>query len=206
MPALLHQLFMRSKLNDSAVRQYNDEVGAPQRAQAMCHNERRPPAHGGVHGVQDLVFRFRIDRGQCIVADQDGRLQKNCPRNGQPLPLSAGQIGAVLADDRVVTMRQRTNKLICRGDSRCAFDLVFCCVRMTKGDVRRHRIAEQKALLKHNTDAAAQYVQIEMPQVNSIDRNTARAYVVKPRKQVHQRALARAPLHRRMRRTGPRRH
>ena len=78
-----------------------------------------------------------------------------------------------------------------RGDLRRPLDFVrLRRVGMAEGDVRRHRVAEQKALLKHDADVPPQVVEIEFANVDAVDRNRAAVDVVKPRDQAQQRALA----------------
>ena len=118
----------------------------------------------------------------------------------QPLPLAAGQVRSVFADDRVVAVRQVADEVVGRGDLGRPLDLLARRLGMAEGDVRRHRVAEQEALLKHEADAAPQSVEIEIADVDAVDQHAA----ARSRRRTAESDSAACSCRRRSRRRSPR--
>ncbi len=124
MAVLLHQVVVRAGLHDAAFVEHEHPIGAAERAQAMGHDERGAAAHGAFHGGHNFVLRFRIDRGQGVVQNQNRRLKQNRSRDRQPLPLAAAKVRAVFADHGVVAFGQLDDEFMRRRDFGRPFDLL----------------------------------------------------------------------------------
>ena len=95
-----------------------------------------------------MTLGFGIQRRGSLVQQQDRTIPQQGPGNGQPLPLSTGQVGAILPDQGVIAVGHATDKLIGVGNSRRLFDLL--AAEFTGGgvgDVVGHRIVEQVDIL-----------------------------------------------------------
>src|SRR5690606_1474720 len=97
---------MRAALDDAAVLEYQDLVGAEYGRQAVRDRERgaslREFADRGIH----LAFRFDVEIRGCLVEDQDRRILQQCARDRDALALSARDLAAHFADLRLVAERQ----------------------------------------------------------------------------------------------------
>ena len=88
-----------------------------------------------------------IEVGGRLVQDQDGRVANHRSRNGDPLTLAAGKTAALLADDRVISVRERRDEVMRIGSRGRADDLFVGRVRPAVGDVLAHgRIEDQRLL------------------------------------------------------------
>src|SRR5690606_25207761 len=73
----------------------------------------------------DEALGFRVERGCRLVEDQNRRVAQDRPGNGDPLSLSAGQTRAALTEDRVVTLGQLHDEVVCVRRARCRLDLLL---------------------------------------------------------------------------------
>ena len=65
--------------------------------------------------MADFRVRRGINRARAIVKNQDLRLFQQCPRNTEPLLLTAGNIASALLDISIVAVRQLPDELIRTG-------------------------------------------------------------------------------------------
>ncbi len=77
----------------------------------------------------DLRLRRRVDRCGRVVEDEDARVDREGPRDRDPLPLPARERDAALADDGVVALRQPLDELVRLREPRHALDLARRSVR-----------------------------------------------------------------------------
>ena len=112
------QLGMAAALDDAAVIEHEDAVGADHARQPVRQDQGRAPLRQPVERLLDHRLVLGIDRGQRLVEDQDRRVAQQCPRDRQTLALSAGQIDAALADDRVIALRQLRDEFVRVGVAR----------------------------------------------------------------------------------------
>src|SRR4051794_30095990 len=96
-----HELIMRAALNNVAVFEDEDLIGAPNGAEAMGNDEAR--AAGEELGQRPLNTQLgqRIDAAGGFVEDQNPRIGQHGPREADELPLAQREAGASLADLRV---------------------------------------------------------------------------------------------------------
>ena len=91
---------------------------------------------------------LRVDAGRGLVQNDNGRLLKDGPGNGNPLFFTAGQGTAALADYRVVTLWQCHDKAVAAGFF-CRFDhLLLRGVRLSEADIRPDRVVEKVDILE----------------------------------------------------------
>ena len=69
--------------------------------------------------------------------------------------MAAGESVAALAEDGVVTLRQRGDEVVGGGDAGGVFDLRASGLGVTKGDVGGDGVGEEKTLLEDDTDVVA---------------------------------------------------
>src|SRR5687768_11673553 len=112
-------------------------------------------AHHTAKLAQDLLFGVRVNRRQRIVENQDPRFTQNRARDRRPLLLPARKRNPALADERFVTIGKSSD--VSRQSSYLGGRLDFRLLRVfnTKRDVFLNRIAEQKGLLRHVSNAGS---------------------------------------------------
>ncbi len=81
------------------------------------------PCISVLEGRLHLPLGFVVERGGCLVQQQDRRVLEKGTRDGDALALPAGQLGAALAHQRLVTLRQRGDELVGAGQPRRLDDL-----------------------------------------------------------------------------------
>lgn len=74
----------------------HDLVCIADSGQAVGNDEAGAVFHELDHGILDLLFRTGVNRGGCLVQDQDLGICQNRTGNGHELPLSVGQVGTCL--------------------------------------------------------------------------------------------------------------
>ena len=67
----------------------------------MCNDDARQTLNGQ-NGGADGIGRGGVQRCRGLVDEQDGRLPQQAARDGDALPLAAGEAGAVLTADIVL--------------------------------------------------------------------------------------------------------
>ncbi len=78
---------MPSALDDRTILQHQDLVGIDHRGQSMRNHQRRVSAGYLLERRLDLAFGLRIERGRCLVEDQDPRVLENGARDRHALLL-----------------------------------------------------------------------------------------------------------------------
>ncbi len=138
------------------------------------------------------MFRAGIDGRRRIVEQQDGWLQQQGPRDGQPLALAAGQVRCPFAEHGLVALRQTRDEIVRLSQSRRALDLRLRRARLAEGDVGGDGVRKQETFLEDEADVAPQIVEFDAARIVAVDQDPALARVVETRDQTQQRAFARA--------------
>src|SRR5207249_10319088 len=106
------QLVVRAALDDLAVLEHQDLIGALNRRQPMGDDERRPAAAERPQTVLNHRLAFAVQARSGLVENQDARIGKDRARDRHPLPLAARQAHPALADNRVVLLLERLDALV----------------------------------------------------------------------------------------------
>ncbi len=190
--AALGQLFVRSGIDDLTFVDDDDPIGQRQRGTPMrdeqCRARARDPAQRGV----DLLLDARVDRRRGVVEQQDRGIREERAGQRDPLPLTARQREALLADDGVVAERELHDEFVGFGGAGRGLDFGGSRVGAPEGDVRGDRIGEQERVLEHHADAAPQRLQRRVAHVEPVDLDRAGVNVVEAREQKPDRRLPRA--------------
>ena len=97
----------------------------------------------------------RVDRRGGVVEDQHLRVGEDRARDRDPLPLSAREREAALAEHRLVALGQALDEFRGTGEPGGAADLLLVGARNREADVAADGVPEQERLLEHEPDAAA---------------------------------------------------
>ena len=115
--------------DDAAVVDDDDVVGIADRAQAMGDDDSRAAFHEAVQRGLDDFFAFRIEGRRRFIEDEDARVLKDSPGNGNALALATGQGAAAIADEGFVTARQFPNEIMGIGRLGGSDDFFVCRCR-----------------------------------------------------------------------------
>ena len=92
-------------LRHAAVIQHQDAVGAPDGGQPVGDDKASPSLAQVLHSKADGPLRFRVHVGGSFIQNDNVRVRQKAPGNGQQLPLSLGDAGALVGENGVVTIR-----------------------------------------------------------------------------------------------------
>ena len=129
------------------------------------------------------------------VASSSSRIfgsESSAPRERDALALAAREREALLADHGVVAVGQPQDELVRFGRARRGLDLLARRVGPAEADVGGDRVGEEERVLEHHADVAAQRVEVNVANVDAVDRDPARVHVVEARQHQRDRRLARA--------------
>ena len=96
---------------EAAILDADDPVAIAHRGETMRNNEHRAVLHDTFHVDLNHALALVIERAGRFVEDEDRRVRRQRPRYGDPLTLSAGQVGGDLPFFRYIEalneLRQR---------------------------------------------------------------------------------------------------
>ena len=170
-PALRQQLPVVADFNDSAVVEDHDAIGILYRRQAMGNHQRGAVGHQFVESRLNMPLGFRVQRGRCLVQNQDRRVLQQRARNRDALPLAARQQHATLAHHGVQALGHIRSKLRYVGTLCCSLDqLTFASAQTAVGNVVGNGVVEQHHFLRHETDLLTEIHQAQLGDVQSSSR------------------------------------
>ena len=105
-------------LDDLAVLEHEDLVGAADRRQPVRDDERRAALAQAPQAVLDHRLALAVEARRGLVEDEDARVGEDGPRDRDALALAAGELDAALADHRVVALLEAAGRT--RRSARCA--------------------------------------------------------------------------------------
>src|SRR3982751_4657639 len=89
----------------------------------MRDDERRASREQLGHRRLDELFALRVEIARGFIENENLRRYEKRTRDGEALPLAAGQFDTALADDRLVLLRQPLDELVCVRAARRVLDL-----------------------------------------------------------------------------------
>ena len=100
-------------LHDTAVLEHHDSVGQVAQYRKTVGNQQDAAAsHQADDGLQQLPLGERVETFGGFVQDQDGRVEQQRSRDGQPPCLAAGQAGTGFSEFGVVPGRLSGNEVM----------------------------------------------------------------------------------------------
>ena len=140
----------------------------------MRDDDRRPADLEPVERVLDERLGFVVERARRLVEEQDRRVLQDRPGDRHALALAAGQARAAVADDRVVAVGQRADEVVRVGRPGRGDHLGLGRVEAPVQDVLADRAAEQRRLLRDETDLPAQARDGDVAHVEAVDADASR--------------------------------
>ena len=101
-----HQRVVASLFGDLAAVEHQDAVAIDHARQAMGEDQRRAALHQPVERLLDHRLVLGIDGRQRLVEHQDRRVAQQRAGDGDALALAARELDALLADRRLIALRQ----------------------------------------------------------------------------------------------------
>ena len=183
---------MRSRSRQTPVIENEDPVRRADARSSLRNDEDGHAAFQRVHRLAELQVRREIQRAGRIVHDENLRLLHQCAGDGQPLPLSAGEIASVLLDGRVEAAGFAVDHLGGLRGFRRRHQLLVRGVLIAPAEIVADRSLEQDCLLRHDADPAGEDPVGISGNRTAVDLHRSLRRVVEPRDQIRQRRLAAA--------------
>lgn len=98
------------------------------------------------------VLILGVDVCRCLVQNDDMCVLQHGTRNGNALFFTAGNAGAAIADDRIVTIRQSLDEVVTASLFWCRDHFVVRGVRSAEFDIVFDGIGKEVNILEHHTD------------------------------------------------------
>src|SRR5919112_85911 len=152
--ALPQEILMGTAGCDAAFVEDQDQVGVPHRRDPLGDDEDRAVllAHEPVQGLLDGSLRLGVHGRGAVIENEEPRVDEERPRYGDPLPLSARETDAPLADNGVVAIRELIYELSGLGRLGCSHDLLIGGVGFAERHVIAHGACEEARLLQDYPD------------------------------------------------------
>mmetsp|Transcript_29011 Transcript_29011/g.81160 ORF Transcript_29011/g.81160 Transcript_29011/m.81160 type:complete len:411 (-) Transcript_29011:664-1896(-) len=187
-------------LHHAAVVQHEDLVGASHRAQAMGNHERGAAPHDPLQSLLHQSLALGVERAGGLVQQQHSGVLQHSPGYGYPLLLAPAQLDALLADLRVVAVREAQDHLV---DVRRLGGLHHRIRHSAGGrnviillpQQRVHYVVadgprEKHGLLAHQPDVPVQPAAVQAVDRRAVQEDRARRRLVEVLQKVEQRGLA----------------
>ena len=138
------------------------------RRQAVRDRETGPPlAHPGDRPL-DLRLRSLVDSGCRLIQQQDRRILQDRPRDGDALPLPAGEHRPALSHHRLVLHRKTFDKIIDLRLPACLHDLRMRRVPAPVSDILLYGHGKQKHILRHQGKLLPRLLPVPVCKISSI--------------------------------------
>ena len=187
-----HQLAVRSLLDDPPALQHRDAVGERDRRGTVRDHQSGPTRHHRRQSRTDLVLLRRVDRRRRVVQHQHRRIREDRPRDRHTLALPARQGEPALPEHRVVSVGKVRDEPCSSGERRRPLDVLVIRVGPREADVLAHAVREEKRLLEHERDGAADVGDLQLAHVVPVQQHRPSVRVVQTRQQSRDGALPRA--------------
>ena len=147
---------MGADLGDPTIFDERDAIGAADGRQAMGDHQRRAVLHRMVEGSLDQGFVLVVQMAGRLIEHHDRRVLQEQPGDRKALLLATAQPIAAFADDGVVAVGQRRDRVVDAGSLRGSNQLVVGGVERGVTQVVADGLVEQVRVLRHHTDRGTQ--------------------------------------------------
>src|SRR5262245_29059103 len=122
----------------------------------MSYDKRRSATHQGFQRILYKPLRFGIKRASRFVEYQNRRVLQQRTRDRDALTLPARKLYSSLSNNRVVAVREFDDELVRVSRACHRFDFVFRRAQFSVSNVLADRTAEQRCLLRYDSDGVSQ--------------------------------------------------
>jgi len=186
------KLIVPPLLRDVAVLHNKDEVGVPDRGEAVCDHKARPAAHEGVHRILDHHFGASVDRARRLVEDEHGGIGENGAGYRDELLLPLGDISGFLVDDRLVALGLGADEVVGMGHPRRLHHLRVARVGPAVADVLHDTPAEEPGILEDHAEVPSDIGPRYCGNISVVDSYSARVGLVEAHEEFNDGRFARA--------------
>ena len=106
------QLFVTALLDNIAILHNQDQVRILDGGKPVGNDKACSALHQVIHGLLDLDLCSGINRGGCLIQDQDLIVCQDCSCNGKKLFLTLGNVAGLLVQDHLVAARLLHDKVV----------------------------------------------------------------------------------------------
>ena len=140
----------------------------------------------------DQRLVLRVSEGGCLIQHHDGGVLQNGPGQRDALLLTAGEIGALGADQGVHALGEFFQDVSALGRHQGGAHLIPAGVRLRGPDILHDGGLEQAAVLEHKRDLIHEHMRIHLPHIHAAHPDSAGGYIPEPGDQAGRRGLASA--------------
>ena len=159
---------MGSPFDDAALIHNHNAVGVAHRGQPVGNHKGSPAGHQGVHAVLHQLFGPGINGGGGLIQDQGRGIGHRRPGNGQQLPLSLAQVGAVTGEHGIIPVGQAADEAVGVGQLGRSNALLITCLQIAVSDIVHHSAGKQVGILKHNAQGAAKIRLFDLVDIDAV--------------------------------------
>ena len=159
---------MRALFDQVAVVHDHDPVGAAEDGEAVGNDEHRTVSGDHVQVLPDHGLAFRVECAGGFVENEEARVRKERTRNSEALALTAGQVGGVFLEERVVAAAHLLDEFVGAGETRGVDDLLHGGVLLREGQVLADGAVEEVVVLQHDTDGGTQRRAVDLADVDAV--------------------------------------
>ena len=181
---------MVAPLDDAPVVKNHDNVRIADGGKPMRNDEHRSSLHQSVHSLLHDGFGACVDRRRCFVEDHDGRVGNRRSCDGNELSLPLREIGAVVGQLGVVSLRQSGDEVVRARELRGGDTFPVGRVEFAVADVVHDRSREEIGLLQNDAERTAQVGFFDLIDVDPVVADLAVGDVVETIDQVGDRRFA----------------
>src|SRR5450432_4314273 len=175
---------MFSLADDLAAVHYHNPISAENRAETMRDQKCRALVHEAFDRLLDEMLGFGIDLTGGFIENQNRRFAKNRASDVEPLFLSAGKLAAESIKRGVITVRFFHDEIMRERTLGGGFDFIANFIEWPRIAIRnifRDRARKNHAVLRDDADLPAQAAQRDFANIDAIDRDSPRIWIVKSR-------------------------
>src|SRR5262249_23598109 len=148
----VQQLMVRTSFDDPAIAHHQDDIGIPDRREAVGNDKSRAADHEAVERVEYDGFRFRVGRRRRFVEDGERRVFQKCSRYCDPLPLSGRKLGAALTEFGLILVWKSHDEIVSICRFRGLNDFIHRGVKTSVKDVLSDSRRKEEWILKDDAD------------------------------------------------------
>ena len=158
--------------NDPALIDEDDLVGEGNARRAVGDYDNRRRQLRVAQPLEDSRLHRRINSGSGVVQNQQARLADQRPRQGNPLPLPAGETRAPFAKYGVIAFRQFEDEFVGAGEF-CGSNHLLIIREHSESDIAAYRVIEEERLLGDVRHLAGQSRPRKAAQIPAVDGDRA---------------------------------
>src|ERR1035438_9839880 len=154
--ALGDEFFVGADFADLPIFEHHNLVRASNRGKPVRDDDDGAVLHQVGQRLLYQHFALRVQVAGGFVQDQDGRVLQQGARDGEALALAAGKLDAAVANHSLIAFREALDEIVGEGGFGGGADGILLYAFTAVGDVVGYGVVEQKGILGHHADLAAQ--------------------------------------------------